>query len=736
MSNLIYNGNWLLTLSNLPTVDMGSHIGPFSGNGKIGMYVSMSNIGTQKTQLSGNLSFNQIGKYRNNTINGFNMNEIKFISNTSSNISYDFVHQMLDMSDGSIETKFTISSNNTNMINATHTITPLRQYPYCVLQTVSITPLTNIESLDVFHEVNGDTNFINDMEFNNNVIYNERIYDDKGLYILNATGNINKLNYHGKSTKLVGATCYFLEDNNARNLGFNVFNDLKSCYQKHRYYNMNMGETTTFHMLSAQMTSLDFEEPLEEVKRMLLNIAFKYDNIPSLISHIRNENRAAWDKLWLSDILLEPKNGITVEEAYQVNVIKQLIRFNLFNIYSCLRDGINTEINPLNLSYLDGNGNIFFDGDLWLVPVLLFLKPNIAKTLLESRHKNIEQATQLAASFGYKGSKFPYQNDVLGYQTMYWDVISPLHIFNNALVAINVWNYYRVTLDKEWLSTKGYVMMRNVADFVSSFVTIDGSDNYNMNNTAGMSERVSNNHALSVYLSKLALKYAIEASYELNFIPKSTWVDTYLNLDIKTFTDNDCAVIKYDDAYTGDDNLDILDNLIILDPYYSSLYFNTSLPCRDSISIQQNYIYYEPKISPDYVGDGLNRFILTGLTATSMQTNTTNSNTNALFDFYMNLYNTLNTNTTGIWGYFTRNNTLSGNDISLSAAFIKMFLNNICGLRIQGGVTESKFYYEEFGIRGTYNSYMPPIWKNVKVNGVGPNSEMYNVVNCVFYSPE
>lgn len=729
MSNLYYNDAWLLTLSNVPGVDMGAYTGPFVGNGKMGMHVSMSNIGTQRTYLSGNFTFNQIGKYRNNTIDGFNMNGIKLISNTSTAIEYHFQHQSLDMSSGSIETSYVVSSNGVNMLNATHTITPLRQYPYCALQSVSITPLFNMDALDVYHEVNADSRFIFDIEFNNNVIYNERIYDDKGLYVLNAAGSITKLLQDGKPAKVVGASCYFMESSNVRNLGFNVYNSLNACYQKHRYLELTTNNTVTFHVLSAQMTSFDFAEPMEEVKRILLNIAFKNESIPTLISQIEDDNKAGWDKLWTSDVLLEAKAGITEEEANEVKRVKQYLRYSLYNIFSCLRDGINTEINPLNLHYIDTNGNISFDGDLWIVPVLLFLKPIMAKTLLEFRYRSIEHATQLAASFGYKGSKFPYQNDVLGYQTMYWDVISPLHIFNNALVAINVWNYYRVTLDKEWLATKGYSMMRNIADFLTSYVSVDEQGNYNINNVVGISERISNNHAFSVYLARLALKYTIEASYELNYLAKPIWRDTYLNIDIKNMSGDNCAVIKFDDAYAGED-LDVLDNLIVLDPYYSSLYFNPNIPCRDGTSIQANYDYFANKVSSSYEDDALNNMIFTGLNATAMQTNT-----ESVSGFYDDLNETLDENANELWGYFTRNSTFAGNDVSLSAAYVKMFLNNICGLKIQGGVTESKFYYEEFGIKGTYNAYMPNTWKNIKVKGVGTNSELFNVVNCLLYTP-
>lgn len=729
MSNLIYDNDWLITLSNIPAIDMSQYTGPFSGNGKIGVYGSMIDISTTKTYVSGNLTFNQIGKYRNNMIDAFNMCGVKFFSNTSSNIGYTLQSQQIDMSDGSIQSSFVVSSNNIDMLNVVNKITPLRQYPFCLMQNLSITALTDIAKLDVYHEISGDPHFINDMDFNNNVIYNERIYDDKGLYILNGLGNINKINQDGKAVKIAGASCYLFESSNVsvKNLGFNVYNNLTSCYQKHRYENIGELATINMSILNGQMTSLDFPEPMEELKRMLLNIAYKNDDVSALVATIASENRSYWDKLWASDILLEPKVGITSNELAALQRVKMYIRYSLFNIYTCIRDGINTEVNPLNLSYLDVNGNIFFDGDLWMVPVLLFLKPEMAKTILEFRYKNLEQATQLAASFGYKGSKYPYENDVIGYTSMYWDVISPLHIFNNALIAINVWNYYRVTLDKEWLSTKGYAMMRNIGDFLVSVITIDESGRYNMNNLVGMSERVSDNHAFTVYMTKLALKYIIESSYELNFAAKDAWKNAFLTLDIVTLANDNCAVIKYDDAYNGE-ALDVLEHLMILNPYYSNLYFNPSYPCRDGNSIASNLSYFDNKITINYLNDPINNLILTSLNASVCQNNIGNLGT-----FYDKLNETLDENAAELWGHFNRVSDTFGNDVSLNAFYVMMFLNCIGGLRIQGGVAESKFYYEEFGIKGTYNANMPNTWKNIRIKGVGVDRELFNVVNNVYY---
>jgi hypothetical protein len=705
--------------------DLKQYNGPFTGNGKIGLYASMTDISTTRTVISANLTFSQIGKYNNNLIQGFDMNKIKFIHNVDSNISYQLSNQFLDMSKGRIQTEFNVLSNNVPMLNAKHRLLPLRQYPFCTMQTIEFTPSNDMDTLDIYHELSGNPNFINEMNFNNNVIYNEKIYDEKGLYILNAEGNMNRLGSEGRPMKIAGASCYLIPselEDSIKKLGFNVYNSLSSCYQKLRMTNLTSGTTYTFYILSAQMSGYDFPTPLEEVKRILLNIAFRQADTTTLVTTLASENLLYWNKLWESDVLLEPKVGITTNEAANVQKVKQYIRYSLFNIWACIRDGVNTEVNPLNLSYLDANGNIFFDGDLWMVPILLLLRPDMAKTILEYRYKNLEQATQLAASFGLKGSKFPYQDDVIGYQSTYWDVVSPLHVFNNALIAINVWNYYRVTLDKEWLTNKGYQMMKNVGDFIVSIISIDLGGNYHVMNVAGLSSRVSYDPSMTIYMFRLALKYIIEASYELNFIPKKSWVDAYLNLDI-TIVPETCGVISYDADYEGE-NLDILDNLIMLLPYYSTLYFDPSKPCRDNQSIINNLNYYISRITAKYNTDPLNNLIVASLYATTIQADPTQIST-----FYTKLFKALNENVRDIWGHFNRVSETQGNDVTLNAFLIMMFLMGIGGLTIEGGITESKFYYKEFGIQGKFCANMPNTWKNIRLKGIGVSGQLYNVVN-------
>ena len=712
MSNILYDDYFTITLSNNNYNFNTGGKGAFAGNGKIALYNSMTKIGTDQIFTSvGDLSFDQIGKYKNNVIEGFSMNNIRVFSPSDSNISYRLQSQSVNMLTGTCSSVFQVMSNNNVPVVVKNDITPLRQYPYCVLQNVTVTPGSNLQSLDIDHLFLGNSN-LTSFEYNNNTFFNDKIYSDSGLYIMNAKG------YNQETqSQVTCASCYF---NNSNILGFNVLHKKTGCYQQIRFNNITAGTPQNFYILTAMMSDKDFPDPLEEIKRILMNIAFKNPDTDVLFEQLMADNSAEWLKLWASDIELIPKDTVTGADRNRVVRIKRYIRQSLYNIFSCVRAGINSEVNPLNLSYVDTNGNLFYDGDIWLVPTLLFLNPSIAGTLLEFRYKGLEQAVQLAASYGYKGSKYPYENDVIGYKNLYWDVASPLHIFNNAVIAINSWNYYRITIDKEWLTNKGYLIMKNVADFIVS--NLDSA--FNMHNVVGLGGRVSENHAFTKYTAKLALKYVIEASYELNYAPKTSWLTCYLQMDISYYEGQNYDVIKFDDAYDNSQTVSIADSLLILLPYYSYLYFNNDPNVvHDSASILRNLNYYINSTD----SNPINLLIIACMYGLVSQ-----SDLSYLPAFYTAIDNVINAaGAQDFWGNLVMNPT-NGVDLTLNGFFVFLFINIAGGLKIKGGITEGKFYYDAYALTGPYNINMPATWKSLVFSGVGNNEELYNVVNNVY----
>lgn len=721
-SNLVYDENWLVTLSNNVPISS-SNLGVFTGNGKLGMHISMTGIGAQKTLTSAaNLQFDQIGKYKSNTIESFGVTNVQFISTVKEDVTYTFQHQTLDMHSSEVATRFTV---NEGALDITSKVLNLRQFPYCVLQTLEVTPGSDMAALDMFHEIRAPP-MTSSFEYNNNVIYNENLYEDRGLYVLNGSGYSE-----ARECKLVAASCYFFDlgpDAVTNNLGYNVAADKSYSFQKWRFKNLTAGTPYKIYILSAVMTSLDFKEPLEESKRILMNIAFKDPEVSALIPRLYTENALQWEEMWNSDVEIIPKSVITGEERRDVMLCRRHVRMSLFNIFACLRSAVNTEINPLNLSYVDANGNVYFDGDLWLIPVLIFIKPQIARVMLEFKYMLLSQAMQLAASFGYRGSKYPYKNDVLGYQNLYWDVVSPLHIFNNANICINVWNLYRVTLDRDWLQSKGYAMMRNIADFLAYYIKLQ-NDTVTLPNTVGLGELIGDDHAFTINLIVLSLRYTIEASNVLNVIPNNRWGQVLLKLTVPTIESGpNIDVIKYFKTYDGTTSIDILDNLVTLMPYYSSAYFASSLS-RNKSAIARNLQYYSTRVKSGFGTHVLNRLITASLTGSLSQTVTSN-----MPAFYTEFLNIIKENTVGYWGFMNLQNIeAAGNDISLNAFVVLLILTSICGLSIRGSTAPSNVVVETYKIEDSLGTYMPNTWSSVRIGSIGNDETFLEVANQLPY---
>jgi trehalose/maltose hydrolase-like predicted phosphorylase len=748
MSNLTssYDNQWTILLSNNSNVDINilkDVKGCFIGNGKLGMISSLDKIGVQKSIITTDFDFNETGLYSNNVSDAFNHSTVKFFDNKSGPdtiASMHFNSQSLNMFNGIVTTDFDITNiTNSNILNVSYDIYPIRHLPYCTLQSVTVTPNFSSDSnnphLDIYHEITCGQN-ISVEDYNNNVIYNELVNQDTGVYMLNGKGILNDCK---KGISI--ASCYVFEQSNFKLIGFNRYKrDYNSCFQKFVLSNFTSGQSYKFHIISTQMTEFDFRLPNEEVKRISVNILNKLQ-VPEQINIIRQNHVGAWYNMWKSNISIDPKIGITQNETNELNNIMKIVRYSLYNIWSSVREGIRTEVNPSSLSVIDNYGSLFWDGDLWFLPVLILFRPDIARNVLEARYRVIDKAIQLAAGYGYQGSKFPYMNDVTGYVNgPYWDLNGPLHIFNTALVSISVWNYYRVTLDKDWMTNKGYNILKNNANFFVSKITVDEEGNYHLNSVYSFHDKIANDNALTNYLVKIALKFAIEASYELNIVVNENWERTYFNIDLTSYELSqyptmDWCIIKNDETSVPTDNYKFLEMLIPLVSYYNNT-FLTSKPCRNLGTIENNLNFYKSKIQPSfYEHNTMNNMIIAWLGGVLVNYNS-GLNPPTTYPDFLNDYivKIMNENVKGIWGNFNMdNNEADYNDISLSSLFILLLMTSVGTLRITGSVSATRFYNEAMGIGYESMTNMPRTWRRLRLTGIGNKGDSYSILNNVYY---
>ena len=128
-------------------------------------------------------------------------------------------------------------------------------------------------------------------------------------------------------------------------------------------------------------------------------------------------------------------------------------------------------------------GHVFWD-ELFIFPFLNWRIPELTRSLLKYRALRLDQARFAATQAGYSGAMYPWQSASNGReetQTMHLNPrsgrwlpdASHLQRHVNIAVAFNVWSYWQVTGDMEFMRFWGAEMILEIARFWSSAATYD-----------------------------------------------------------------------------------------------------------------------------------------------------------------------------------------------------------------------------------------------------------------------
>lgn len=284
------------------------------------------------------------------------------------------------------------------------------------------------------------------------------------------------------------------------------------------------GETYTFSIVASTTSSEQYEDPHNEVER--LTVFAKLEGRQKLLEF----HQKAWQKLWdTGDIEVVGNDDVTRD-----------IRFALYHLYSFARKGTAYSLSPMGLSGLGYNGHVFWDTELWMYPPILMLQPDMARSFLEYRFERLEAARQNAFSHGYEGVMFPWESAADGSEvTPVWAITGPFQHHITGCIGWAAWKYYQVTGDKEWLRTRGWPILENVAKFWASRVERNGPGHYDIKNVIGANEWQENidNNAFTNGMAITVLKFATQAARELEMEPDPDWMLVAENIPILKFPD-------------------------------------------------------------------------------------------------------------------------------------------------------------------------------------------------------
>ncbi|MBC3784896.1 trehalose/maltose hydrolase-like putative phosphorylase [Spirosoma sp. LMG 31448] len=340
---------------------------------------------------------------------------------------------------------------------------------------------------------------------------------------------------------------------------------------------LKAGETYKFSVVGSVSSTAHTADPHNEAERLTLFAALERTE------RLLMRHNAEWVKLWQSDIVIDGDPDA-----------QRAVRSALYHLYSFVREGTGYSLSPMGLSGLGYNGHVFWDTELWMYPPILMLKPEIARSILEYRFERMAMAKQNAFSHGYAGVMFPWESDADGQEaTPVWALTGPFQHHITGCVGWAFWKYYQVTKDKEWLRTRGYPMLKEVADFWASRVEREVGPagqpgKYHINNVIGANEWQENidDNAFTNGMAKTSLQYASQAAQELGLTPNPDWKVVADNIPILKFPD---GTTRENRTYSG---------VMIKQADVNLLAYPLTIVTGEA-AIRKDLIYYEPKYSPE-----------------------------------------------------------------------------------------------------------------------------------------
>ena len=205
-------------------------------------------------------------------------------------------------------------------------------------------------------------------------------------------------------------------------------------------------------------------------------------------------HRVAWKHLW-EDCGIE----IETDADSQVEMKLRLHIFHLLQTVSIHSTDLDVGVPPRGWHGEAYRGKIMWD-ELFIFPFLTLRKPVLTRALLRYRHRRLGEARRAAQEAGFRGAMFPWQSGSDGREECQRVHLNPLsgnwipdnthrqrHI--NAAVAYNVWQYYEVTEDREFLYEYGAELMLEIARFWASITSYDeAEDRYMIRGVMGPDE--------------------------------------------------------------------------------------------------------------------------------------------------------------------------------------------------------------------------------------------------------
>ncbi len=167
--------------------------------------------------------------------------------------------------------------------------------------------------------------------------------------------------------------------------------------------------------------------------------------------------------------------------------VQQAVRFGLFHI---LQAGARAEHRPIAAKGLTGpgyDGHVFWDTEMFALPVLTYTLPKAAGDVLRWRHATLDLARERAAVLRLRGAAFPWRT-IRGQEcSAYWPAgTAAFHV--GAAIADAALRYYYATGDEAFMREVGIELLVETARLWRSLGHHDRHGRFHLDGVTGPDE--------------------------------------------------------------------------------------------------------------------------------------------------------------------------------------------------------------------------------------------------------
>ncbi len=509
---------WLIEAKGFP---METYHGVMVGNGMLGLISSQEPLKNSMVITAGTYD-----KYGRGGVSNyfpsidFLAMELKVDGVSVSISQITSYSQCLDMLHGSFEGKFSIPER----ARVNYAFRALRHLPHCALLSLDITPTKDIEVTLTNRHRTPDALREGVMRHN---VYS-RSHAQIDMISTDAVSPTGKV-------KLTASSSFILPEGVKVISTDHRASDNDSHFLRHTV-KLSKGQSVRFGLIGTLITSIQHPDPSAEADRLTLFASLQG------VSQLIKRHEQEWADLWEGDILIEGDSQT-----------QQDVHAMLYHLYCSVNEDLpECGVSPMGLSGLGYNGHVFWDADIWMMPVLAALHPKIAQRMVEYRFNRIEAACRNARFHGYKGAMFPWESSDTGSEeTPVWALTGTFEHHISGCVAYSAWLSYLATQDLKWLRDKVWPILKETADFWVSRIAEDAQGNAHIRNVVCADEWAENvdDNAFTNGVAMTNLQIALHAADLLNLPASSQWAKYAHSLPLLHFAD---GTIREHATYKGE----------------------------------------------------------------------------------------------------------------------------------------------------------------------------------------